>query len=106
MTDTYKKLYQGQLGTSASAIYTVPGATEAIISSIVIVNCDNVSTHTVDLFTDGSAEANRILPTTTLEAGERITLNERMTLAAASTINGKADAGSEVTVTIFGLEIS
>lgn len=105
MPDNYKVLAQGQPGVATAAIYTVPGATQSIVRSIVIVNTD-AAPRTVDLFVNGSAEANRILPTTTLAVGERIELNTIICLAAANTIQAKADVAAKVTISFFGLEIS
>lgn len=105
MTDTYKKLFQGQLPAAAAAQYTVPGATQSIIRSIVLVNT-TASPVTVSLFTDGSAAANKILDTYSIPANTRVELNAVMTLGAAGAIWGVASAATAVTMTVFGLEIS
>lgn len=105
MTDTYKKLSQTQLPAAAAAQYTVPGATSAIIRSIVLVNTSG-SPRTVSLFTDGSANSNKILDAYTIPANTRVEMNAIVTLAAAGAIWGVADAATSVTMTIFGLEIS
>jgi hypothetical protein len=105
VTDTYKKLFQGQLPAAAAAQYTVPGATQAIIRTIVLVNTDS-SPRTVSLYTDGSANANKILDTYSIPANSRVTLNDVMTLGAAGAVWGVASVAAVVTMTIFGLEIS
>lgn len=105
MTDTYKKLFQGQLPAVAAAQYTVPGATQAIIRSIVLVNTTGAPV-VVSLFTDGSAASNKILDTYSIPANSRISLNDVITLAAAGAIWGVAGSAAAVTMTIFGLEIS
>ena len=105
MTDTYKKLSQTQLPTSAAAQYTVPGATQAIIRSIVLTNT-SASPRTVNLFTDGSAAVNSILDNYTIPANSRVELNSIVTLGAAGAIWANCSATVSVTMTIFGLEIS
>lgn len=105
MTDTYKKLFQGQLPNAAAAQYTVPGATQAIIRSIVLVNTSG-SAVTVSLFTDGSAASNKILDTYSIPANTRVSLNDVVTLGAAGAIWGVASVAATVTMSVFGLEIS
>lgn len=105
MADNYKKLSQTQLPTAAAAQYTVPGATQAIIRSIVLVNTSG-ATRTVSLFTDGSGNANKILDAYTIPANTRVELNSVVCLAAAGAVWGVADVATSVTMTIFGLEIS
>ena len=41
MAETYKKLAQGQLPSSAGTIYTVPSGTSTIIKHIRLVNTDS-----------------------------------------------------------------
>ena len=38
MATTQKMLYRGVLGTSSATLYTVPGSTSTIITSIVVTN--------------------------------------------------------------------
>jgi hypothetical protein len=66
-TETYKCLYQGQLGNSVATIYTAPGSTVAIIKSIMIVNTDTAS-RTFQLFRGGTAAANAITPLITIQS--------------------------------------
>lgn len=105
MTDTYKKLYQGQPGTSATTLYTVPAATQAIVKHIRIVNNDT-SARTIKLWHDGTADANVILPATPVRAGGWAEFDGTITLEASDSFSGQASVASTVTVTIYGLEIS
>jgi hypothetical protein len=105
VADSYKKLSQTQLPAAAAAQYTVPGATQAIIRSIVLVNTTGAPV-TVSLFTDGNANANKILDAYSIPANTRVELNSVVTLAAAGAIWGVASAATSVTMTVFGLEIS
>ena len=105
MTDTYKTLSQSQLPNAAAAQYTVPGATQAIVRSIVLVNT-SASPVTVSLFVNGSAASNKILDTYTIPANTRVELNGIITLAATNTIQGVCSTAAVVTMSVFGLEIS
>jgi len=67
-TETYKSLYQGQLPSSATTLYTATAVT-AFIRSIVVVNLDTVA-RVFTLFTNGTTAAKQITPTYTLQAGE------------------------------------
>ncbi len=105
MTDTYKVLSQTQLPNAAAAQYTVPGATSAIVRSIILVNTSG-SPVTVSLYVNGSANSNKILDTYSIPANNRIELNAVLTLAATNTIQGVASTAAVVTMTVSGLEIS
>jgi hypothetical protein len=105
LTDTYKVLSQSQLPNAAAAQYTVPGATQAIVRSIVLVNTSG-SAVTVSLFVNGSAASNKILDSYTIAANTRVELNGIITLAATNTIQGVASTAAVVTMSVFGLEIS
>jgi hypothetical protein len=105
VADAFKKLYQGQPGTGASTLYTTPGSTTTIIRHVRCVNNDSVE-RTVTLYDGGSAAANVILPATTIPPGGFIELDVFIVLEAAGTLQGKASAASQVTVTAYGVEIT
>jgi len=67
-TQTYKKLFQGQLGSSPATIYTAPASTQVFIRSMSIVNTDTVS-RTFQFCVNGTANANKISPLFTLLPG-------------------------------------
>lgn len=105
MATTPKPLYHGQPGAAASTLYTVPGSTVTVVRHIRVVNPDTAS-HTVDLYRNGSADANRITETITIPAGGSWEDDVYLPLAATDTIQGKADTASKVTVFIGGAEIT
>jgi len=67
-TETYKVIYQGQLASSATTIYTVPASTTAFIKTITIVNNDT-AVRTFSLYVNGTGAANKITPTYEIPAG-------------------------------------
>ncbi len=105
MATAPKPLYHGQPTNSATTLYTVPGSTITVVRHIRAVNDDSVS-HTLDLYRNGSASANRLTETITIQAGSSYEDDVYLPLAAADTIQGKADTSSKVTVFIGGAEIT
>ena len=67
-TETYKVLYQGQLPSSATTIYTAPVSNVAFIRTIVVVNTDTVD-QTFALYRGGTADSNKCTPTYSISAG-------------------------------------
>jgi hypothetical protein len=102
---TPKALYHGQPTSSASTLYTVPSSTVTIIRHIRVVNPDTAG-HTVDLWRNGSSDVNRITETISVAAGDSWEDDVYLPLAAADTIQGKADTSSKITVFIGGAEIA
>lgn len=105
MATTPKALYHGQPSNTAATLYTAPSATVTIVRHIRIINPDT-SGHTVDLYLNGSTDAHRITETIAVAAGSSWEDDVYIPLAAADTIQGKADASTKVTVFIGGAEIA
>lgn len=66
--DAFKVLAQGQLGSTAGTLYTVPASTSTIIKSIHLAN-PSASDVTAKLTVKGTAAANVILPAISIVAG-------------------------------------
>jgi len=107
MANAYKKLGQGVLTGSGTqdAMYTVPADTEAIVKLIVIVNT-SISNRTVEIWHDGHADTNAILPSITIEAGGWLELDGPFTLEAADTLEAEGSAATSLTYTVYGVEVS
>ena len=105
MAETYKKLAQGQLPSSAGTIYTVPSGTSTIIKHIRLVNTDS-SARTARLYHDGTNDATTILPAASIEAGGWAEFEGTIVMEAADTLAGLGSVASQVTYTIYGLELS
>jgi hypothetical protein len=83
--EVYKKLAQGQAGTSAAAVYTVPASTTAWIEEIRLANCTSNAVAGVMLFAGGTAAANQITGSFTIPANGTCTINRAgMTVLDAS----------------------
>jgi len=68
-TETFKRLYQGQPGNTATTLYAVPASTQALIRTILVANMSG-SSQSIKFWAAGTADANVILPAITLATGE------------------------------------
>lgn len=105
MTDTFKKLYQGVLPAAAGVLATVGAGKTWIIKGIALVNTSGAD-QTAALWDGGTADGNAILPPSTIVAGGMAQFDGVLTLAAASTLQGKAGAATSITITVYGDEVS
>lgn len=109
MANVYKIL--GQVGDASSndvALYTVPGSTEAVVSTIVVANRESaVNTFRIAVKSDGGSVSNEdyIAYDTSIQANDTITFTLGITINASDIISvGASDAN--VTFSAFGTEIT
>lgn len=107
MADAFKVLYQGQLGSSVATLATVGGGKSWIIKTMTAVNNDS-SARTFGIYIGGTTATKVVTPPAiSIPAGGAWEWTEiGMTLEAAQTIAGGASVASQVTVTVFGDEVS
>ncbi len=111
MADTYKRLNTTRTFTSGTAttIYTVPGATTALIRKILISNNGTVS-GTVKLHhveSGGAADAtNVILPTVTLSANEHCVDEAPFAMSTGDIIKAVGDGTNAITINVYGIEVA
>jgi hypothetical protein len=107
MAEVYKKLYQGQPGTSAAIVYTAPSTagSSVIIKHIRAVNSTETAA-SIGLFHDGTAAGNRILPNVPLGPGETLIDDSLYTLEPSDTLAAIASVATTITLTIYGIEVS
>ncbi len=107
MADSFKILYQGQLGNSVATFATVPGGVSWIIKTITAVNND-ASARTFGLYAGGTTAAHALVPPAiSIPAGGAWEWTEiGMTLEAAQTLAGGASVATQLTLTVFGDEVS
>ena len=109
MPTNYKVL--GQVAPSASTattLYTVPAATEAVISSIVIANRDSSSaTYDIAIRPNGATLANSqyIAKSVTVGASDSTVLTLGVTIDATDIVTVNASTAN-LTFSAFGSEIS
>lgn len=106
MADTLKRLAGPTLATtSAATLYTVPGATQAVIRDIIVCNESGSSaTFTISIGTDGAGK--RLYKGATLAAGSTFQQTGSIILEATEIIQITASANNAIVVTLNGLEIT
>lgn len=107
MAGTYsiKSLADGQLPNAKGTLYTVPGSTQAIVKTIILVNTDT-SARTVNLYVN-TGTSRKIIPVDTeLGVGYSLIFDDELTLEAADLIEGDASVASKVDYYIGGIEES
>ena len=105
MAETFKVLAQGQVAAAAGAIYTTPGATQAIIKQMIFLNVTGGSLN-LTVFVNGTAAANQIFGPGLLGAGESVVFDGTLPLNAAESVRALAGAATSITYTILGMEIT
>lgn len=110
MAIAYKILGQAAVATSATQVdlYTVPSATEAVVSSIVVANRDSAAaTYRISCAPAGASIANSqyVAFDVTVGGSDSTVLTLGITLAATDKIRVYASS-TNLTFTAFGSEIS
>jgi len=109
MATAYKVLGQiAPLATTATAIYTVPSATQAVVSSIAVCNrAGTAATFRLSVRPDGATLANQhyLVYDAQVPANDTIILTIGVTLDAADVLEAYASSG-DVTFQAYGSEIS
>jgi hypothetical protein len=110
MATNYKVLGQEALpAVTATTVYTVPAATEAIISTIVIANrAAAANTFRIAVRPDAATLANKhyLAYDVPIAANDSTTLTLGITMDAGDIITAYGGASSEISVNVFGTEIS
>ena len=110
MATIYKVLGQSSLTAETNTdVYTVPSATSAVISTIVI--CNRASTANavrIAVRPDGATLANEhfLAYDVSMSANDSTTLTLGITLDAGDVITARSGASALISVNIFGSEIS
>lgn len=101
MANTPKVLFRGAATTTTTTtLYTVPSATTAVVTNIVVSNT-GASSYTFTLYLDDVLLAN----TVTIAANSMATFDLKQVLVATDTIKGGA-SNTAVTFHVSGMEIS
>jgi hypothetical protein len=104
-TRTPKKLAQSALSGSTATIYTCPSSTTAQIVEIWIANNHATIARTVTVYVHGTGSGNIIIPGLSIPALDfKVLDSTKIVLAAGETISMKEDTGTDVVVTLYGIE--
>ncbi len=106
VTQAYKTLYDGQPSTGAAALYTVPGATQAIVKSITATNTDT-SDRTIQFYRNGTTAAKKWGPPQLLKAnGGFCEFDGTLPMASGDSIGADPSVSAKINVVIAGDEIT
>lgn len=107
MTEAFKKVGQMTLSGSGTqnTLYTVPGAKEAAVKHIRLVNFSGASVN-VKLWHDGTANQNLILPSVALGAGEWAEFDGSLLMETGDTLMAEANAANAIAAVVYGVEFS
>jgi len=100
MANTFKVLFRGAAATSSATLYTTPGATTALITSVVVTNTSG-SQQTFTMTLNGVSIATAV----TIPANDSVLIEPKQILPAGQILAGLASA-TTVNFHISGLEIS
>ena len=100
-----KKLFQGALSTAVTAVYTAPADTRTQITEIWIANNNTTTIRNVTVFAHGLVSGNILIPLLPVPLSGLQMLDEaKIVLTATEVIGFKQDVGTDVIVTIYGIE--
>lgn len=109
MANAYKVLAQSAPdATTATDVYTVPSATETVISTIVICNrAGTAGTFRLSIRPDGATQANQhyIAYDVPLAANDSTTLTLGVTMDASDVLTAYCSS-ADMSVNVFGAEVS
>lgn len=110
MSNSYSILGQSDLtDTNLTDVYTVPSATETVISTLILANrTGTATTFRIALRPDGNAISNQhyIAYDVPLAANDSTTLTLGLTLDAADVVSVQAGDANAISVNISGTEIT
>lgn len=109
MANAYKVLGQANLtAETPTDVYTVPSATEAVISTIVVANLSTANTFRLSIRPNGESQADKhyIAYDVSIGANDSTTLTLGVTLDAADVITAYSGSSADISVNIFGTEIT
>lgn len=110
MATTYKILGQSEpADTSNADLYTVPASTEAIVSTIVVMNTSAAEANfRIFVREDGAAAGteNAIAYDSPIDANAQAAFTLGLTLSATDVITVRSSSGGSITFSAFGSELS
>jgi hypothetical protein len=107
MAETIKILAQADVGAALADLYTVPAATSAVVSSVVIANrSGSTRTFSLKAAPGGVADttAHNLYASVPIKSSNTFVATVGMTLAATDKLRVVADAAGALSVTVFGTE--
>ena len=101
MAETLKELFDGELTTTSTTLYTVAASATVIVTEIIVAN--KTATDTSATIRLGNSQ---VIPNKTIPANDALVVKLYSTLSAGKTITGSAGASSAIDCRISGVEIT
>lgn len=102
---TLKKLFQGALSTIVTALYTVPATKQTQIIEMWVDNQNVTTDRKVNLYAHGTATTNRLSHNIPITKDTGISISDnKIILIAGEVFAMSQDIGTDVVVTIYGIE--
>lgn len=110
MATTYKVLGQSApADTNNADLYTVPAATQAVVSTINVANVTS-SDATFSIYIrvagEAAADSNAIAKNVTLSANSIFSATQGITLGSTDIVTVQSGTGSALTFSMFGSEVA
>jgi len=101
-----KRLAQSALSTIVTSRYTAPASTTAQVTEIWLANT-GLTDRIVSLYQGGTAVANMIANGINVPSGGSVCLSDcKIVVTASQTLAAKQDVGTDITLTLYGVEES
>jgi hypothetical protein len=104
VTETFKKLAQGYLQATPTAIYAPSGVT-GIVRGFLLLNQDTAA-HEPLLYQDGTNAAHQIAGPGSIPAGLTADNDDLMVVNSGGTLYGATDQADVVSYILYGLEVA
>lgn len=102
MYEDFKRFANGTLPTAQTILFTAPPNSSVIVKHIRLVNNNATINRSVTLWHGSDV----ILPAATIDAGGWGEFEGTIIINAGETFSAKVDLGADVTITVYGLEVS
>jgi hypothetical protein len=104
MARTAKRLAQSALSTTTAAVYTVPASTTAQVTEIYLANT-GTTLRTVNITVGGTFSTNSVIVGLQVSGTASVILQDTKIVGAAATIvAARQDSGTDIIMTMFGIE--
>lgn len=101
----HKKLFQGALSESVTTLYTTPSKVRTQIVEIWVDNQNTTTDRKINIYAHGTASTNRLNHNIPITKDTGITISEnKIILDAGEVFAMSQNAGTDVVVTIYGIE--
>lgn len=101
---TPKKLSQAALTATTATYYTGVTNYRAQVTQIFLANTNTTTTRYITLYTFGTGVGNVIAQKIEIPANGSVIIDSKIVLLATETLSAKQDTGTDVTMTLFGIE--